>query len=451
MLTDLDERQRLVHDKLVKSRGGLVLNRVGSGKTRTSIEIFATLQKELKWELPCVCLVVCRRLAFHDWRTEIRKIGYDWHIYEDEIGTLMPPERLLNPCFLFLSEGMLAKKGLELSKDRRIKFVILDEGYLYKNHKSAKGKAANTLTKTKKSLILSGSVMTAKNLGDVWGIALAVNKHRAIAPCRTKFVEEYLHCDMSSPFPSYYPKPGAYKKLMDKIEFCTDVYFPANNKRKITEQIIRVPATPEQLRAFKELKSDYGSTELQLEFNSILAVTAKVQQIANGWVEDKNGRIRYIPSNKVEAVCAKIEELYECGERVVVWCAFRNDVALLASKLKFATLQMLGGQKFDTEAWATDRYRVCLATEASGSSVNHFANTPYAIYFSTNYKWLDLQQSMGRTDRGAASRHAECFYYFYQVEKSLDAFILHTAKTSGRKELTLIKHGEVNAWLKNKS
>ena len=80
MLTDLTQvEQRRAHDKLVDARGGLILHRVGTGKTRIAIEVFATLQKELKWSPPCICLVICRRAAFNDWRNEIRKLSYDWH------------------------------------------------------------------------------------------------------------------------------------------------------------------------------------------------------------------------------------------------------------------------------------------------------------------------------------------------------------------------------------
>ena len=450
---DLYTEQQRAHDRLVKSRGGMLFWRVGTGKTRTALSIFATLQQELKWALPCVCLVVCRRQAFDDWRKEIRNVGLDWMIYENSMLGGTPVEFLINPCFLFLSEGMLAKEVATLQNDRRIKMVLLDEGFLYKNPKSAKGKAANKVTKLKKSVLLSGSIMTAKDLRDIYGIATAVNKHRALASSRTKFTEEFLHTDVSSPFPSFYPKPGSYKAVMDKLSFCTDVYYPPDNERKITEEVITVQPTVQQRRAFKELKDSYGSKELNLQFDSALTLMLKAQQIANGWVEDQDGNIRVFDSAKIIACCDKIEELVNAGEHCIVWCAFRYDIEVLSKELnkrKIATLQMKGGEKFDHETWLDENknIRCTLATEASGSSVNHFKDTPYALYFSTNFKWLDLQQSMGRTNRGRGSIHAECFYYFFQVEKSLDAYILHAARTSGAKEKTVLKFGEVTDWLK---
>jgi len=447
---DLYAEQQRAHDRLVKSRGGMLFWRVGTGKTRTALHIFATLQKEMKWSLPCVCLVVCRRQAFEDWRKEIRNIGCDWMVFENEINDKVL-ETITNPCFLFLSEGMLAKEVATLQNDRRIKMVLLDEGFLYKNPKSAKGKAANKITKIRKTVLLSGSIMTAKDLRDVYGLATAVNKHRAVASSRTKFIEQFLHTDVSSPFPSYYPKPGSYKAVMDKLSFCTDVYFPADNERKITEEIITVQPTVQQRKAFKELKDSYGSKELNLQFDSALTLILKAQQIANGWVEDRDGQFRFFDSNKVTTCCDKIEELVNADERCVVWCAFRHDIDTLEMELdkrKVATLQMKGGEKFDSIAWEQGDIRCTIATEASGSSVNHFKDTPYALYFSTNFKWLDLQQSMGRTNRGRGSSHAECFYYFFQVEKSLDPYVLHVARTSGAKEKTVLKFGEVADWLK---
>jgi hypothetical protein len=108
---------------------------------------------------------------------------------------------------------------------------------------------------------------------------------------------------------------------------------------------------------------------------------------------------------------------------------------------------MLGGQDFDLERWRSGSVSVCLATEASGSSVNHFDQTAYAIYFSANYKWLDMQQSRGRTDR-KSSRHSDVFYKYLQVEGSMDSHVYRSALASGEREARLIMQSGLKDWLK---
>lgn len=441
-------RQSKAVSKLTRSRGGIVWWKVGEGKTRIALFLFAALQNAYRWTLPSVCLVVCRRSAFLDWSDEIRRCFYQPSIYVDSVPVL-PLGR--KPIFLLVSAGQMKKdkqgRFAALQDNPMIRFVVLDELWLYANHKSMRSKCARSLTKGRMSVGLSGTIMKARDTAEVWCQARAVQKHGWLAPSLTAFRSMHQGCIQltGEKFPRVYPKKGSYRRIMSDVAGVADIHFPEGD-RLITEQFHNIEPTAKQLQYFHELREFYSIDELALEYDHAIVISVKAQQIADGWIKTEDGEFISIQTNKIEKLSDEISDILAAGERVVVWCAFRHSVKMLARKLPFASVQMLAGHPFDVAAWRRGDTRVCIATEASGSSVNHFTDTPYAIYYSANYKWLDMQQSRGRTDRGRASRHRECFYKYLQVAGSMDAHVYRTALASGRDERKLITSG-VQAWL----
>lgn len=447
------EQQRAL-EKLERARGGLVFWKVGTGKTRLGLQAFATLQKVYKWSNPCICLVVCKPKCFYDWRREIMKLDMDCVVLENDVES-MPKSVWENVCrkptFLLVSHAMLDKKFEELDRNRFIRCVILDDGYLFKNPRAAKTIAANKLTLSRKGILLSGSVMTQSNLEDIYGQAFAINQHRRIAPNLTRFRGDFLNYKMVGgdlkKFPVRTPKKGAYEDIVRALGNGADFYFPPNQERRIHHQLVEVEPTPEQGKLFAELREWYSQEEYNIELDYALTVTLRIQQIANGFTLDDNGMQHDVPTNKIDKLIDLVDTILAAGERCIIWCAFRRDVDRLEKLLPFATLQMSGSHTFDIDAWNAKRANVVIATEAIGVGFNHFEQVPYAIYFSMDWKWLNLQQSRGRNDR-RGSNHTDVFYYYLMVKDSLDRRIYDTATISGNRELTLVKQGEVADWIK---
>lgn len=438
----LSREQQAAVDKIVQSRGGLVWWKVGEGKTRIGLLAFAKIQTAFAWELPSICLIICRRKAYRDWREEIKRcFGEANNIYEDQIPVLPPSTA---PVFLLVSAALIHK----FEGRRDIRFMILDESWMYANHKSIRSKAVCKLAKFRMTVGLSGTVMKNQDTFEMYAQLMAVNKHKILSKSPTSFRTEYQICESSMGFPSFRPKPHSYGKILKTIDEVTSIHFPTNANRTIHEQYHNVEPTNQQLKIFKELKELFEISDFGLEYNSTLATISKAQQVANGYVISSTGQIFPVSSNKAEKLRDECEDILASGrEKIIVWCAFRHDVEMLKTYLPFASLQMLGGQEFDVDRWRSSDIRVCLATEASGSSVNHFSDTAYAIYFSSNFKWLDMQQSRGRTDRKSSS-HSTCFYKYLQVLESLDSSIYKIALESGERERRLIAHTEIEKWLK---
>lgn len=451
----LHDEQHRACTKFVNNGGrGIAWHKVGQGKTRIGLTVVATLQQLREWKPPCILVVVCRRRAFHTWRNEIEECQLGYFVQEWNPKGPMDFEDAMPTVWLVSIDQVK-----HLRRNPYIRAVIIDELHMFKNPKSDRSKAAQMLAARYPTTGLSGSIMTASNISDVYGQAMAVGLHKTISPTWTQFRTEYMmSINMGGKFPTTCARRGAYNKIMSKLSPYVDVFWPEKNERRIHESILKVPITPEQRALYKELKDTWEIDNI--EINNALTIGIKTQQISDGWVKlkekvglDLDGRdvhrewVREVPANKVEYLIGLMEEIIESGNKCIVWCAFKEDITYLAPRLPFATLQMSGDEPLDVKAWASGKFDAVVATQGSGSSINDFAQVPYGIYYSQSFKWTDLQQSQGRHDR-KSSQHSDCYFYYLHTQGSLDKHIYDTVKESQGLEKALIDKGELAQWLK---
>lgn len=455
-----DLHQQKAYEKLIAEQGGIVWMRVGDGKTRPAL--FAAIQIARDGKYPLI-IVIARRKAFYDWRNEIATLQLDADVYEIEQVAIPFLKTITKTTFVLVSEGktisaITQQSIYDLHFNNSIGCIILDEGWLYKNPKSLKHQAVIQYTKLHPTILLSGSIMTARDIVDIYGQVTAAGKGNALALTLSKFRQEF-QTGIGGQYMSWYPKPGAYKAIMSKIEPFTYIYMPKRDVRETKTIIRKVPASDRQLDLFKELK-ETAAVEGMFELSNVANITTKAQQISNGWLKGDNGQLEYFDSPKIERLLGLIDEILieDKTNKVVVWCAFREDILRITQALncsgldnqavgKIATLQ--SGTTFDRTLWKRPDCRICLATEASGISINDFAQVPYGIYFSQDFKWFHLQQSQGRHTR-RSSLHPTAYFTFLHTEKSLDAQVYYTVKHAASSELSFIKQMDILQWLKEK-
>lgn len=459
----LSPRQRKAARKIVRLKGAPIWWRVGCGKTRIALKAFAIIAKRVN-RSPNF-FVVCRREAFFDWQRELRKCELPWKVYQvEEEQDIYRGLNSPRPRLYLLSHGKLARLIDPLvDYGSLIDGIAFDEGFLYKNPTTEHCQAANRLSSAVGfATILSGSMMTAKDLTDVYGQFYAISRHEFIARNLTAFRSKYMHRFVIRPNESNHQAAwinakGSGERLANCISSECSIYFPPDDKRRIVESVERIPATDSQTTLYKELREYYEFTvgKERVELKNAPSVMIKAQQISDGWVQMKE-EWKLVPSQKLDYLIEKVAELIACGEKVVIWCAFINSVQIVLQRLQSDipslernTFAMSGKHKFDERGWYK-RGLVAVCTEASGSSVNHFAQCPYAIYYSMDCHWLHLQQSRGRNNR-TDSRHDTCYYYHLETKGSMDAVIRKLAVSSGNKEKHLINQiarKEVTEWLR---
>lgn len=448
---ELDQSQKDAIEKLSGEAGGLCWMNVGDGKTRVALTV---ANEVLNNDGYYIIVCVARRAAFYDWTTEVATLQLPFGVIEAEH---VQQEHVFNSRVMVLvSEGkLLTPATIDLLRaiEDQIGCFIVDEGWLYKNPQSQKHLALRQFTQNHPTIVLSGSVMTAQDLVDIYG-QVAISGRQKVFGTLTKFRQTYqtgIAAAGPGSWARWVPKPGAYKAIMEKIAPFTYLNISDIKRVKTTVQIIKTQMTDKQRDYLKELK-ETAAIEGKFELTNMGNIITKAQQISNGWLEDDKGGVEYFESGKVDRLCLLVDELLQTTYKMVIWCAFRKDIERLKDeferrdvKSKIATLQ--GGEPFDVDLWGWVRCRICLATEASGSSVNHFAQVPYAIYFSQDFKWHSLQQSSGRHTR-RSSEHRTAYNIFLHSDKTLDSKVYYTVRASQHSEKSFIRQMDVMQWIK---
>lgn len=414
-----------------------------------------------------VFVVVCRREAFVDWQEEAQKCRLPWTVVDFEKDLC----RSANTKVWLVSHGMLSGLLDQLVAQKHlIEAVCYDEGFLYKNKQTLHCQAANILSsRIEKAAIISGNMMTAKNLEDVFGQLYAIYKNEWVARTLTEFRTKYMFGFQIDPInrPNalvYTGKRGATKLVAMKVKRIASVYFPSDTDRKIVQSIRNIYPTDQQQSLMERLKQEYfvSLKGKDLELRNAPSLITKCQQISDGFLkmgkvydlehnELEDGPIIEFKSAKLFYLIQEVAELVSCGEKVVIWCAFKQSVQIVLQSLQthlkgIKSYGFYGTKKFDIAGWRRNG-QVAVGTEASGSSVNHFANCAYAIYYSMDFHWLHLNQSQGRTNRGKGSTHPTCYYYYLHTRTSLDSLVYRTAVDSGAKEKQLIDLTQLKQWL----
>jgi hypothetical protein len=403
LLQSLSQMQHEAVFRLAKAEEerGICWWKVGEGKTRIALAWMFYVAQEPR------PLIICSPGAFRQWIDEIYLLGI---------------EKELEPKFL--SYGMLSRKGRDLVVDfQEYNCLVVDELWLYKNYQSKRSHMLCQITNRLPSIGLSGSMVTARNIEDLYGQAKAMHLDQKIARGMTDFRKQYC-IEVANPYHGFierYPKPKAVEQIQTKLAENIHIYFP-KDRIEIRNIDVNVEPTTEQKKIRKELvKTYYYEHQNQhgggfsLEIKSALTLLIKLQQISDGFLTNEEGSAIHIESSKLHRLSEICAELLDAGEGILIWVAFRHTAKMLCELLPFPILLLSGENEFDAEAWRRGKAKVCVATVGSGASLNDFKDVRYALLYSCRFSHVQMQQAKGRTNR-KSSQHTCAYYYHMQTE-----------------------------------
>lgn len=406
---ELSEKQAEAANHLARSKRGVAWWKVGEGKTRISLEWMLQLNSMNP-------LVICSPDAFRQWQDEIELVGLT--------GVVRPS---------FFSSGMLSsKRGNKLlsqllAQEEAINCVVVDELWMYKNIRSQRSELLSQLTKQFPTIGLSGSMITARNIEDLYGQAAAIGLAKKISPNLTLFRQEFcIEVKDYTGFLRRYPKKNAVRMIQDRLKDHVHIYFP-KEVREIRDIPLNVDATTEQKQIKSQLVKEYyyehgAESDFQIEIKSGAALLSKLLQVSDGFIYNSTGDSLSITSNKLRKLIHLCSELIDAGERVLVWFGFRQSIKEALERSPFETCVLYSDEDFDAAKWKSGRAKVCYATIGSGASLNDFKDVRYSIIYSTVFSYRALQQARGRTNR-KSSQHSICYYYYFQTVSFPDAAV----------------------------
>lgn len=399
--------------------------KMGTGKTRLALLAFALSNFSH-------AIIVTRRVAFYDWIQEVNLCKLNFTIFLNSFETKNCKQLgRKDKTILLLSGGDLKNIPDNYPKGE---MLIVDELYLFSNPKAKRSKLLRNLSLFCSARIgLSGTIMPAQDNFTIFGQLMALNAHRLLARNATEFRSRFQIAMQTGFGRMYMNRPGSKDEISKLLSAVVDLNFPET--QPLVRQIVKVTKTPKQKKAIDELKKYYEFDGKEFEYAT--QIVHAVNGISNGWWLKEDGSLEYLECGKFDKLEALLDELTAEGQKVVVWCAYHNDIQRIASKTKHSYLEFTGKNNFDIDKWNKDKANIVLATEANGASVNHFAQVKYAIYYSINWFLLDLEQSMMRHER-KSSQHGGAHFYFLQTAGTYDARTYQLVNEAKLKEKELI-------------
>lgn len=441
----------------------------GEGKTRVAVAWAEEIRGKFLKE-GGIWIAVLRRKAFWDLQNELEKTGVAGHWEVEEFttaSTWKPGEWKL----WMVSAGMLKKYETQLKKITKqknvVRFIYVDELYMFGNPTSGRSKSLKSILENSSSskLGVSGTIMPSEDNTAIFGQAKAIGIESYVARTLTEFRTRYQICRINDlqryKIVRRINKPGSVKAITTRLSRFVNIHFPPPS-REIKIQDIKVPLTAQQIKLIKQIKKDFwyeisddisnthqlegscrgtsptssGTSQLY-ETRTALEVAVRLRQITSGWLPTGD-TYTGIQTNKLVALQESIDELVAAGEQVLVWVAFRRDIEIISTVLKVPWMQMVGGKAFDVATFNHSKPRVVVATQGCGASVNHFKDFRYSIYYSYNYDWLSMEQSMGRTDRKDGTEGPRHYQFLTCEHPSIDSYVLENARSAGSTEQTFL-------------
>lgn len=321
----------------------------------------------------------------------------------------------------------------------RLKLVVSDEASLLKNPRSKRAKAVAQLSDTADYACVMTGTPVSKNMVDIFG------QYRVMDPFwfgKSDWFFKRRYCKMGGWMQHQivgYQNEQELRRIMDTPAHVVlkRNALPGLPPKVHSERVFEM--SPDEARIYKDTKRKFL---VQLEDGRINIANAasriqKLQEIANGFVITETGTISRFGETKLNGL---MEAIDETGDRVTVWCRFREDIASIGHKLAHAHpdrpfLAFHGDTK--DRASVIDQFRategaiMAIQTQSGGMGLDLTCSHDVFRY-SRLFSWMDEEQAEDRHHRPGQSFTVS--YTDMVMENTVDRKIQHVL--SGRKSLS---------------
>lgn len=198
-------------------------------------------------------------------------------------------------------------------------------------------------------------------------------------------------------------------------------------------QTREVELTDEQIKAYRELEEQAFTILDSGEFITAklrVNLVMRLHQIVCGHAHSMEGVVRDLKSKRIAAL---LEVLEEQAGKVIIWCAYGDDVRLIYAALsgeygEAAVARFWGGnastRHHEEARWKGDAAcRFMVSTEGAGGVGNNWTAAGLAVYYSNSYDLEHRVQSEDRIHRDGQTELC-CTYVDLIVRGSVDERII---------------------------
>jgi SNF2 family DNA or RNA helicase len=399
---------------------------MGTGKTRTMIEILKTLGD-------AKTLILCPPIVVAQWRSEILKYSA---INPGSVvlltGTQKNRIKLLgyNRSRIAVTnyESLLMKDLFGDLKEWAPNVIVADESHKIKSPESKRSKAMWQLAKlpsVKHRYIMTGTPVLNSPI-DLFSQFKFMDKGATFGDNFYSFRARYFfdknaYMPKATHFPNWQPKPGCFEeinRLLEPVSFkikkeeCLDL-------PPLVKKVVEVELSPEQAKHYEQMRKDFVAYVNDKACVAQLAITKalRLQQIVSGHIptEGLDGKeiIRYKNTPR-EAVLKELLEEITPDHKVLVWAVFKENyeqIRRVCESLGIDYVQVHGEVPTSQRNDAINRFntepnvRVYIGHPGSGGIGVNLTVSSYSIFYSRSFSLEQTLQAESRNHRGGSERH----------------------------------------------
>lgn len=404
-------------DFIFENDRSLILAAVGAGKTMialTAMQEYIVQQVVKRW-----IVVAPKRVAVEVWPREAKLWSQmTINVAVGSAGTrkaaIMHPSDVVVINYDTLQ--WLVEKFPNIGK--YFGGVVFDELTRLKNASGKRFKALHTIIDQIPIRVgLTGS-FTSNGLEDVFGQVKIIDQ-QVLGRSKGAFLQQYFWC--SNPqFGDWTPRPGALQKVMDRIRPVTFILENSDYADSLPPlNIVEMRCDLADRKPYLKMKKDFVA-----EFPNATAiaansgvVTAKLQQMAGGWVYDTQTVPSDVPGKWITTKTAHwydtakfdmLDDLLQENQRspTLVWYWFKEELAEL--KRRYPKAQTLD----DTDAvqrWNDGGIELLLAHPMSAGHGINLQGQNKMVFLTLPWSLELYEQAIGRLHRGGQKQAVWCY------------------------------------------
>lgn len=400
--------QRYCIDKVISNRFlGLFLD-MGLGKTIITL----TAINELKFgyfDINKVLVIAPKKVAEATWQREASKWDGTKHL---KISTIMgtPVKRMeaikTTADVYIISRDNVVWLVNTLKHAWPFDMVVVDEFSSFKSHTAKRFKALASIRPRIKRLVGLTGTPSPNSLMDLWAQVYLLDEGQRFGKRITHYRDRFFvpgRRNREVIF-DYKPKLGAREDIMERI---SDICISMKSEDylqlpDITYNTVPVVLDPKARKAYDTMERNMvlevaGGEEIDAP--SAVALSNKLQQLANGAIYNENHEWAEIHGCKIDAFMELVESLE--GKHVLVFYNFKSDLERLKTALGKTALNVrkLEGPEDET-AWNDGKIDVLLAHPASAAyGLNLQEGGNHIIWFGLTWNLEQYLQANKRLHR----------------------------------------------------
>lgn len=433
--TELMDHQARAVDKLQRVKVGALYMDMGTGKTRTALEIAVRRLQEDK--VDCI-LWLCPVSVKRTIEGELKKhlTGVDYEIVETSGITNWDADIYIAGLESISQSMSLEFVLLELVEKKRC-FVVVDESSLVKNHQARRTRAIWRLgERSEYKLILSGTPVT-NNEQDLYSQWYFLDPRVLGYTSYHSFAANHLEYD--SRIPGRIVRAHNVEHLVGKM--ASFVYQVGK------DECLELPGKTHSRRFCKLHDNQYWEYEESkshffdllerfddwAEFTStlIFRLFATLQRIVSGktwsW-KDIFSAPRENP--RVQLMLETAGELPK-DAKAIIWCKYTHEIEMLYEVLRqegYEAVKLYGEMGLTERERSLHEFRTSaeflVANKRCGAFGLNLQHANYAIYYSNDFSWETRCQSEDRIHRAGQTRNVHIIDLI--CENTIDERIYNT-------------------------